>query len=76
MQTQTEQSSNLGLAGLEWSDQLVTGNERMDHTHEEFVTMLNALLITPPTEQLNLYRAFLTHTVEHFTLDVGHRFYC
>lgn len=69
MQTQTEQSSNLGLAGLEWSDQLVTGNERMDHTHEEFVTMLNALLITPRTEQLNLYRAFLTHTVEHFTQE-------
>jgi hemerythrin-like metal-binding protein len=56
-------------AGLNWSANLHTGDDRMDSTHEEFVTMLNALLKTPPTEQLNLYREFLNHTVEHFAQE-------
>jgi hemerythrin-like metal-binding protein len=56
-------------AGLNWTANLYTGDERMDSTHEEFVTMLNALLKTPPTEQLNLYREFLNHTVEHFAQE-------
>jgi hemerythrin len=65
--TQTEQPSVSPFsAGLNWSAALHTGDDRMDHTHEEFVTMLNALLLTPPTEQLNLYREFLNHTVAHF----------
>ena len=29
-------------AGLNWSADLHTGDGRMDHTHEEFVTLLNA----------------------------------
>ena len=52
--------------GLNWSADLHTGDGRMDHTHEEFVSLLNAVLITPQTEQLNLYREFLNHTVAHF----------
>ncbi|NDB45427.1 MAG: hypothetical protein EB032_13070, partial [Betaproteobacteria bacterium] len=65
--TQTEATSvSPYAAGLNWSSELHTGDERMDHTHEEFVTLLNALLLTPKTEQLNLYREFLNHTVEHF----------
>jgi len=56
-------------AGLNWTANLYTGDEHMDSTHEEFVTMLNALLKTPPTEQLNLYREFLNHTVEHFAQE-------
>ena len=65
--TQTEEPSvSPFAAGLNWSAELHTGDDRMDHTHEEFVTMLNALLLTPPTEQLNLYREFLNHTVAHF----------
>ena len=68
--TQTEQSTvSPFAAGLNWSTKLHTGDERMDHTHEEFVTMLNALLKTPPREQLNLYREFLNHTVEHFAQE-------
>ena len=31
-------------AGLDWSPALYVGDSRMDHTHEEFVTMLNRLL--------------------------------
>ena len=68
--TQIEQGTvSQFAAGLDWSANLHTGDERMDSTHEEFVTMLNALLKTPPTEQLNLYREFLNHTVEHFAQE-------
>ena len=68
--TQTEQCTvSPFAAGLHWSAELHTGDVRMDHTHEEFVTMLNALLLTPQTDQLNLYREFLKHTVEHFAQE-------
>lgn len=68
--TQTEHSTvSPYAAGLNWTAELHTGDGRMDHTHEEFVTMLNALLLTPQTEQLNLYREFLNHTVEHFAQE-------
>ena len=68
--TQTEQCTvSPFTAGLHWSAELHTGDGRMDHTHEEFVTMLNALLLTPQTDQLNLYREFLKHTVEHFAQE-------
>ena len=56
-------------AGLNWTTQLETGDARMDHTHEEFVVMLNQLLKTPQDQQLPLYRAFLDHTVEHFAQE-------
>jgi hemerythrin-like metal-binding protein len=67
---QTEQTAvSPYAAGLHWSADLHTGDGRMDHTHEEFVTLLNALLLTPQTDQLNLYREFLNHTVEHFAQE-------
>jgi hemerythrin-like metal-binding protein len=53
-------------AGLSWVTELQTGDTRMDDTHEEFVAMLNTLLVTPPRDQLPLYREFLAHTVAHF----------
>jgi hemerythrin len=56
-------------AGLQWTPQLATGDARMDHTHEEFVTMLNQLLATPQDQQLPLYREFLDHTIEHFAQE-------
>ena len=68
--TQTEQRTvSPFAAGLHWTAELHTGDGRMDDTHEEFETMLNALLLTPPTEQLNLYREFLNHTVAHFAQE-------
>jgi hemerythrin len=68
--TQTEQRTvSPFAAGLNWTAELHTGDGRMDDTHEEFVTMLNALLLTPQTEQLKLYREFLNHTVEHFAQE-------
>ncbi|GLS16933.1 hemerythrin domain-containing protein [Hydrogenophaga electricum] len=55
--------------GLPWSDQLRTGDGRMDDTHEEFVQMLNQLLALPESEQLPLYLRFVDHTVEHFAQE-------
>jgi hemerythrin len=57
------------IPGLSWSTHLSVGNARMDETHAEFVDQLNALLATPPEQQLPLYRAFLDHTVEHFAQE-------
>ena len=69
-----EQASNTPASttqatGLHWAPQLETGDARMDHTHEEFVVMLNQLLATPQDQQLPLYRKFLDHTVEHFAQE-------
>ena len=54
---------------LEWTAVLSVGDARMDDTHEEFVSMLNQLLATPPNEQLPLYRSFIEHTVAHFAQE-------
>ena len=56
-------------ATLDWTPALSVGDARMDDTHEEFVSMLNQLLATPPNEQLTLYRAFIEHTVAHFAQE-------
>ena len=56
-------------ATLDWTTALSVGDARMDDTHEEFVSMLNQLLATPPNEQLPLYRSFIEHTVEHFAQE-------
>lgn len=54
---------------LHWSSALSVGDDRMDHTHAEFVEQLNQLLTTPADLQLPLYQAFLAHTVEHFAQE-------
>jgi hemerythrin-like metal-binding protein len=56
-------------ATLDWTAALSVGDARMDDTHEEFVSMLNQLLATPPNEQLPLYRSFIEHTVAHFAQE-------
>lgn len=54
---------------LELTDSLLTGDTRMDHTHQEFTDLLNQLLATPQDEQLPTYKAFLDHTKEHFAQE-------
>lgn len=51
---------------LHWSDELQTGDARMDDTHTEFVTLLAELRALPQSEQLEPYRALVRHTEEHF----------
>jgi hemerythrin len=69
METATPTAAEAAALGLHWSPQLQTGDERMDHTHEEFVDMINRLLATPASEQLPLYRAFVEHTRAHFAQE-------
>lgn len=54
---------------LAWSDELVTGDARLDETHVEFVTQLAQLRALPHDQQLEPYRALLAHTVEHFAQE-------
>jgi len=56
-------------AALEWSSALSVGDNRMDHTHAEFVEQLNQLLSTSDDQQLPLYTTFLAHTVAHFAQE-------
>ncbi len=54
---------------LAWGESLALGDARMDDTHEEFITQLNALLATPEDQQLPPYREFIAHTVDHFSQE-------
>jgi len=51
---------------LHWSDELQTGDARMDETHTEFVDQLAELRALSPAEQLEPYRALIRHTEAHF----------
>lgn len=57
------------VAPSQWSSTLSVGDDRMDHTHAEFVEQLNQLLGTPAGQQLPLYQAFVDHTVAHFAQE-------
>lgn len=67
--TATDATATPAPQGLAWSERLLTGDGRMDDTHEEFVQMLNELLALPESEQLPLYLKFIDHTVEHFAQE-------
>ncbi|TDQ41954.1 hemerythrin domain-containing protein [Tepidicella xavieri] len=54
---------------LHWSDELHTGDARMDETHEEFVRMLADLRALPAEAQLPLYRELTAHTEAHFAQE-------
>jgi len=55
--------------GFEWTEKLLTGDARMDQTHQEFADQLAELLATPAADQLPLYEAFVAHTVAHFAQE-------
>ena len=54
---------------LNWNDELKLHDERMDQTHEEFVTQLAALRALPYADQLAPYRDLIRHTEEHFAQE-------
>lgn len=54
---------------MPWTVSLHTGDARMDETHQEFVDMINQILATPQDQQLPVYKAFLSHTAEHFAQE-------
>ena len=57
------------VGGFEWSENLLTGDARMDHTHTEFADQLKALMATPAADQMPVYQALLHHTVAHFAQE-------
>jgi hemerythrin-like metal-binding protein len=54
---------------LSWSDELVLNDARTDHTHQEFIEMLNATASSELPERLSKYQTFVAHTVEHFAQE-------
>lgn len=55
--------------GLAWNEELQTGDDKMDETHEEFVDMLNHIVTLPRDQMLEPYRRFVEHTREHFAQE-------
>lgn len=54
---------------LSWSEELALGDARTDHTHLEFIELLNATATSEMPERLTSFQALLTHTVEHFAQE-------
>ena len=54
---------------LSWSEEFVLGDARTDHTHQEFIELVNATTAAAPEEKLAAYRSLLDHTMEHFAQE-------
>jgi len=54
------------MTTLAWAPALTLDNEVMDHTHGEFVELLNALGAAGPQDVLAAMDAFVEHTEQHF----------
>ena len=54
------------MTTLAWTPSLALDNEVMDHTHVEFVALLNALGEATPQNVLAAMDAFVEHTEQHF----------
>ncbi|MEY2684468.1 MAG: hypothetical protein RJA09_1612 [Pseudomonadota bacterium] len=67
--TTAENPTSTSPPPLLWGEALVTGDARMDDTHEEFVTLLAALRAQAPEAQLDLYRELVRHTEAHFAQE-------
>jgi len=51
---------------LPWDDTLLVGDNAMDDTHREFVTLVDALLNCAPHDALPRLQAFAAHARRHF----------
>lgn len=54
---------------LSWSEELVLGDPRTDHTHQEFVDLVNATTAAAPEAKLGVYQELVQHTIEHFAQE-------
>jgi len=54
---------------LSWSEALVLGDARTDHTHQEFIDLVNATTAAPVEHKLAVYQELVRHTVEHFAQE-------
>ena len=54
---------------LSWTEELMLGDARTDHTHQEFIALVNATTAAPLERKLAVYQELLAHTVEHFAQE-------
>lgn len=57
------------LDTLSWSEELVLGDPRTDHTHQEFIDLVNATTAAASEKKLALYQQLVQHTIEHFAQE-------
>ena len=58
------------MAEFEWRKEFELGNERMDGTHKEFVSLVDGLLTAADAEFPALYDEFIRHTEAHFAEEL------
>ena len=54
---------------LEWDDRYLVGHQAMDHTHREFVTLVNAMVCAGDGDFGAALDAFARHAEEHFASE-------
>lgn len=54
---------------LSWTDELLLGDPRTDHTHQEFIDLVNATTAAAADQKLAVYRELVAHTIEHFAQE-------
>ena len=59
------------MTTLAWTDNLVLNQPQLDHTHQEFVELLNAFgaALDAGIDALPAYHALLAHTEAHFAME-------
>ena len=60
---------NSNSNGFSWSDTFVLGYQPMDHTHEEFVEIVNELMHCPDNDFVAVMEKFQVHALSHFGLE-------
>ncbi|MEN3362746.1 MAG: hemerythrin [Burkholderiales bacterium] len=56
---------------FEWNDGFKLGYTPMDETHQEFVEIVNAMLVCPPEDLLKHLDAFAVHGDSHFAQELA-----
>ncbi|MFN3809214.1 MAG: hemerythrin domain-containing protein [Roseateles asaccharophilus] len=61
----------MSTTALAWNDKLVLNQPQLDHTHEEFVELLNAFgaALQSGGDALPAFQALLSHTEAHFAME-------
>jgi hemerythrin-like metal-binding protein len=54
---------------LSWTEELVLGDPRTDHTHQEFIDLVNATTAAASEKKLGIYQELVKHTIEHFAQE-------
>jgi len=59
------------MSSITWNEQLALNHAQLDHTHEEFVGLLNefAAVLASGADPLPAFQRLLAHTEEHFAME-------